>query len=282
MNYSYARALSLLALLALPLKATDVPAVRGQVHFSGHEYVPGFFAGMEDIVSHVQIHRVDIALDGTFEFRGVPTGDYVLRVTNLNGDVIHQQFTTVHEHMDELSVNVPESVRGERTNSLAGKVSMTQLLHPPDKKAVQAFHTATRLSESGKYDQAVSELEKAVRISPEFGQAYTNLAVQHMRLGQYELAAAESTRAIQIGGQDPVNLCNLAFAQFQLHHYEEAEVLSRAALRLDSGYLQAHLVLGTVLALNRTTYTEAITHLQLAARRFASARRTLDALRAAR
>jgi tetratricopeptide (TPR) repeat protein len=237
---------------------------------------------MEDVVNHTQIHRVDVAMDGSFEFRGVPAGDYILRVTNLHGDTVFQQLTTINEHMAELSVTMPDTGQVERAKLRPGRVSVTQLLHPPDKKAVQAFQTANRLAESGKYDQAAAELERAVSISPEFGQAYTNLAVQHIRLSQYEQAAVESTRAMQIGGQDPVNLCNLAFAQFQLHQYAEAVVSSRAALRLDSGYLQAHLVLGTVLALDRATRQEAITHLQLAATRFASAQKTLDALRAIR
>jgi hypothetical protein len=280
-NYSYTRTLSLFTILALPLPATDVPRVRGQLHVPEQEYVQGLFAGIEDVVNHTQIHRVDVATDGTFEFRGVPAGDYILRVTNLHGETVFQQFTTINEHMTELSITMPDSGRMESANLRPGRISVTQLLHPPDKKAVQAFHAATRLAESGKYDQAAAELEMAVRISPEFGQAYTNLAVQHIRLSQYEQAAAESTRAMQIGGQDPVNLCNLAFAQFQLHQYAEAEVSSRSALRLDSGYLQAHLVLGTVLALDRATRQEAIAHLQLAAKRFQSAQKTLDALRAA-
>jgi tetratricopeptide (TPR) repeat protein len=233
---------------------------------------------MEDVVSHAQVHRVDIALDGAFEFRGVPAGEYLLRITNMDGETLFQQFATVHEHMDELHVSLPDS---GQTESKPGKVSLTQLLHPPDKKAVQAFHAALRFSESGKYGEAVTALEKAVQISPEFGQAYTNLAVQHIRLQRYQEAAAESEHAMKIGGPDPVNLCNLAFAQFQLHQFPESEASARAALRLDSGYLQAHLVLGSVLALNRAAWDEAIGHLQLAARQFASAQKTLDSLRAA-
>jgi tetratricopeptide (TPR) repeat protein len=264
--------------LALPVSASDVATVRGQLHFQSRQSTQGLYAGLEDIVSHAQFHRVDIRLDGTFEFRGVPTGEYLLKITNLEGETVFQQFATVHEHIDEISVSMPDS---GSTKSLRGKVSVTQLLHPPERKAVNAFHTALRLSESGKYDQAVAELEKALRISPEFGQAYTNLAVQHIRLQQYDLAIGESKRAMEIGGEDPINLCNIAFAQFQLRLFEDSELSSRAALRLDSGYLQAHLVLGTLLARNRATREEAIRHLKLAATQFASAQKTLDSVRAA-
>jgi len=279
-NNRYAQTLSLLALL-LPstLYGGDVAVLRGHLVMPARESAQGLFVGMEDTTSHSQVHRVDCTMDGSFEFRSVPTGEYVLQVTNTHGDTVYQQFFTVHEHMDEVRVVLPQS---GPVPAKAEKVSVTQLLHPPDKKAVQAFHAAGRLADSGKYADAVSELEKAIKISPEFGQAYTNLAVQHMRMQLYEEAAAETKRAMEIGGPDPINLCNLAFAQFQLHRYDESEANARASLRLDSGYLQAHLVLGTVLALNPAARLEAMQHLKLAATRFASAQKTLDALRAAR
>ena len=119
-------------------------------------------------------------------------------------------------------------------------------------------------------------------IAPDFAEAHTNLAVQYIRRNRLEQAAAEARRAMEIGGPDAINLCNLAFVQFQLRHYGDAEASALAALRLDSGYLQAHLVLGSVLALDRTTWTEAIAHLEKAATKFASAQKTLDALRAAK
>jgi hypothetical protein len=261
------------------LYGSDVPVLRGRVVMPARESAHGLFVGMEEMVTHTQVHRVDLTMDGGFEFRGVPTGEYVLLVTNVHGDAVFQQFVTVHEHMDELRVALPESVNGP---SKAGKVSVTQLLHPPDKKAVRAFHTAGRLSESGKHADAVSELEKAIEISPEFGQAYTNLAVQHIHMQRYEEAVTETRRAMEIGGPDPVNLCNMAFAQFQLHQFAESEESARAAVRLDSGYLQGHLVLGSVLALNPASRLEAMEHLKQAATRFTSAQKTLDALRAAR
>jgi tetratricopeptide (TPR) repeat protein len=277
-NHSYARTLSLLALFALPLRAADIAVVRGRLQSPGTKSFDGLFVSMEEIVLHSQIHRIDVRFDGSFEFRGVPQGDYVFNITDLHGHNISQQFVNIHEHMDELDVRLPDS---GRTPSLPGKVSVAQLMHPPDKKAVQAFHTALRFSESGKHDAAVTALEKALSISPEFGEAHTNLAVQYIRLNQFALAAAESRRAMEIAGPDPVNLCNLAFSQFQLRQFADAEASARAALRLDKDYLQADLILGTVLALNRAARAEAVTHLERAAPRFPSAQKTLDAIRAA-
>jgi tetratricopeptide (TPR) repeat protein len=234
---------------------------------------------MEEIATHNEVHRVDVALDGSFEFRHVQPGEYALRIVDQTGQTVVQNFVSVQQHMAELTVRMP--VYGQRRPA-TGTVSVTQLRHPPAKKAVQAFAAASKLAESGKYDQAVEELAKAIRISPEFAGAYTNLAVQHIRLHRFQEAAEESARAIQIGGPDPLNLCNLAFAQFQLLRLDESAANARAALRLDSGYLQAHLVLGAILANDPASREEAIQHLEKAAEKFPSARVNLERLRAAR
>jgi tetratricopeptide (TPR) repeat protein len=265
-------------LIAIPLllQADDIPLLRGQVLGAAGEDFRGLFVAMEDTVNRVDFHRVDIGLDGTFQFRSVPPGEYLIRITNTGGQTISQQYVTVHAHLNELSVRLPEP---QRRPSAPGTVSFTQLSHPPAKKAVQAFSTATRLSSTGKYQEAVAELEKAIRISPEFASAYTNLAVQYIRLNRFEESAAESERALQIGGPDALNLCNLAYAQFQLHRFADAENSARAALHLDPSYLQADLVLGSLLAANPATRTEAIQHLERAVERYPSARRNLELLR---
>jgi hypothetical protein len=93
---------------------------------------------------------------------------------------------------------------------------------------------------------------------------------------------AESERSIQIGGPNPRNLCNLATAQARLNRFAEAEKSARAALRLDSGYLKANLVLGSILADEPATRGEGVKHLEKAAVEFASARQFLEQLRASR
>jgi tetratricopeptide (TPR) repeat protein len=128
----------------------------------------------------------------------------------------------------------------------------------------------------------VSELEKAIRISPEFAAAHTNLAVQYFRLDRVEESIAESERAIQIAGPDPRNLCNLASAQARLERYAEAEKSARAALRLDAGYVKANLILGSVLTHEPATRGEGVKHLQKAAAEYSSARQLLEQLQASR
>jgi tetratricopeptide (TPR) repeat protein len=135
---------------------------------------------------------------------------------------------------------------------------------------------AQKFSETGETDKAVEELEKAIRISPEYADAYNNLAVQHLRMGRTEEACAELSRAIAIAGPSSQRLTNLAFAQRLLNRIPEAIDSARAAVRLDSGSPQANLVLGTILAEDPRTRGESIPHLELAAETLPSARAALE------
>ncbi len=76
-------------------------------------------------------------------------------------------------------------------------------------------------------------------------------------------------------------LCNLAYAQLNLGRVAESLASVRAALHLDSGYPQGHLILGSILAADPRTRTEAIPHLERAAETIPSARATLERTRSA-
>jgi tetratricopeptide (TPR) repeat protein len=254
-------------------RAADIPLIRGQLQGAPAETFPSLFVTLEEITSHVHVYRVDVRFDGSFEFRGIPTGDYTLRVTDLHGLSILDEPVTAYEHMAELEVRLPAA---NRLSAKPGTVSLAQLIHPPARKAVHALQEAARLSEAGKYAEAAAMLEQAIRISPAFAAAYTNLAVQHLRLGRLEDSVTDSERALGVGGPDPLNFCNLAVAQFQLQRFAEAEASARAALRLDSGYPQGHLVLGSILMRDPATRDEATRHLQLVAGQFPSARAYLN------
>ena len=261
------------------MSAAEIPIVRGRVHTANHELPLGLCVSIEEDSSNTRGVEVDVRMDGSFEFRDVPSGDYVLRVTNCRGMSIFQQSVTIQVQMTELEVRVPDRETHGSAKTKA-TVSVGELKHPPDKKAVRAFQRALRLSEAGKYDAAAGELENAIRLSPDFSEAHANLAVQYFRLGRYEESAAESARAIEIGGPQPLSLSNLATAQARLQRWEEAEKSARAALRLDSSFVRANLILGLILVNDPATRSEGIRNLEKAAPASASARLFLERLRA--
>jgi hypothetical protein len=73
--------------------------------------------------------RVDVRIDGGFEFRDVTTGDYAPRVTDRLSLAERQQFVTIQDHMPELEVRLPER-ESDRGGARSGTASVTELMHP--------------------------------------------------------------------------------------------------------------------------------------------------------
>ena len=275
-------ALVAVVFLGIPCRSqsTNLPtAVDGELHSEAPLPFQDYRVELTDPNGATETHRAFVQFDGTFHLRDIPSGQYMLRVTTTDGGLVHQEFVAVSPQAGPLTVRLPGSAKQP---SAPGTISMTQLRHPPARKAWQAMVSAQRFAYSGQTEKAVEELEKAIRISPEYAEAYNNLAVQHIRMDRFEEAAAELARALAISGPSPMELTNLAYAQYRLNRFPEAIASARAALRLDSGSPQAHLILGSLLAVDPCTRAESIPHLERAAETLPSARATLKQIRQAR
>ncbi len=249
--------------------------LRSDAPFPFHE----FWVELAELNHLTDVHRSDVRFDGSFQFRDIRSGQYSLRVTTLQGELVHQELVTVTPQAGPLTVRL----RPPSGKALApGTISVTQLRHPPTRKAFQALVSAQRFSESGQTEKAVEELEKAIRISPQYADAYNNLAVQHIRMGRFEDACDELAHAIDIAGPSAPRLANLAFTQRQLNRNSEAIASARAAIRLDSSSPQANLILGSLLAVDPNTRAESIPLLERAAETLPSARAILETVRSAR
>jgi tetratricopeptide (TPR) repeat protein len=256
-------------------QASQIDVVKGEVHGDS----PGIFCRsvtLDDLVSHYTIASTDLKVDGSFEFHNLPAGQYRLTVLTPNGEPVYATLVSVLDRYQPLLVNLPKR---EAESKPAGPVSAAELLHPPAKKAVAAFWTARKLADAGNYERAARELEKAVAISPQFGEAWVNLAAQNIHLHRYQPALDDLTHASAIIKPDAIILGNTAIAQLALHREEEAMQTARRALQIDSAYAPAHFLLGAMLAIDPHTLPEAIAHLEIAARSIPAARDRLERAR---
>ena len=273
----------LLATVSLSIPGWSQPpeshTVKGELHSDAAVFFTDYWVELAGVSNPNDRHRVDVQSDGSFQLRDIRTGEYTLRVTTLRGEPVHQELVTVGPHTGPVTVRLPAF---DRTPSAPGTISVTQLRHPPARKALQAMISAQRFSANGQTEKAAEELEKAVRISPEYAEAYNNLGVQHIRMGRFEEACGEFARAIALAGPHALLLGNLAYAQRRLDRFPEAIASARAALRLDSGSPQAHLILGSILAMDPRTRAESIPHLERAAETLPSARTILEKVRGMR
>jgi tetratricopeptide (TPR) repeat protein len=248
--------------------------LKGRLHADDRAVILGYVIEMEESRSHGEIVRADVESGGDFTFRQLPFGDYVLRITTYQGEPVAQQFVTIQERMAVLDIQLPR----RPATPTGGTVSLSQLRHPPAAKALAAFAAAQRFAESGHYDRAAEELQKAASISPEFAPAHANLGVQYLRMRRFDDARAEIERALSLGGPNPRDLSNLSFAFAALQRVPEAIEAARAALRLDRQNAPAHYLLGSMLVMSPETRGEGVAHLEVAAKSMQSARQALEAL----
>lgn len=265
MNYRCLRPLFTLAalvLLRVPGQTQNpvLASLRGEIH-SDRPTLPDYLVDLYDVLNRREVDHSFVRSDGGFEFHNVPYGEYQVRVADSNGEIVQLQTVAVNSNTLplELELHLP---REHVSRPPSGPVSVTQLSHPPGRKALAAFAAAQRLAASGRYDRAAEELGKAIRISPEFAEAHTNLAAYQARMGRFEDTIRESRRAMELTRPNAADLSNMAYALSRLQRYSEAVDAARGAVRLEPGNDKARYMLGSLLVMDWRTIREGITHLE--------------------
>jgi len=216
------------------------------------------------------VARTHVDPTGSFEFRNVPVDSYRVRLLNIQNEAIVERWITLSDGFENLHLDFPKP-KGERAGT--GTISARALAIKPAKAARKAFGQAEKASVDGNYVKAAELLEQAVRISPDYYQARSNLAVQYLRLNRTAEALEQIHKAIEQGGGDSLIYTNLAYAQLLQDQSEEAAISARLALSMDPSRAATHFILASALLRkpggNRD---EVIRHLQASADAFPQAR----------
>ncbi len=265
-------------LLAGSLTAQDwqTSDVKGELQSDQTVLFHGYVIELKGITRH-ESWQADVMSDGSFTLREIPGGDYVLRVTTYQGGTVKEELVSVREHTAHLEVKLP---REEHTEP-GGPVSVRELQHPPSAKAIQAAVRAQKFESAGDRAKAIEELQKAVKLSPDFAAAHTNLGAEYLRVRHFAAARHEIEQALAIGGPNAVDLCNLAMVDAAEQRIPGAVASAQAALRVEPDSATGHYLLGSLLALDKRTAAEGMRHLEQAAATLPAARQALNRLRAA-
>lgn len=116
---------------------------------------------------------------------------------------------------------------------ISGVVSLHELQHPIPRKAMRDAYAAQKLARANRVPEAIAKLEDAIRIAPEYRDAYVNLGVQYAQVGRTADARAQLEKALSIGPPLPVIYYDLAVASLTLNQPLDAETFARKALDLD-------------------------------------------------
>jgi Flp pilus assembly protein TadD len=160
----------------------------------------------------------------------------------------------------------------------AGSVSVAQLRHKPSKNALKSVERGVGFSQAGDHRRAIEEFERAVAADPEFADAYCRLGLEYAQLGHLAEAEAELQRSLTLDPTSWVGNYDLALVLYQRGELSGAERSVRRALELSQTDVQVHLLRGLLLWPYVESRTEALEHLQYAARTSSEAKELLASL----
>jgi len=98
-----------------------------------------------------------------------------------------------------------------------------------------------------RYDEGISELTKTLEIDSFFGQVYAvynSLGICYLETGRYDMALDEFERAVRIYPGFVEAYANMGMVHFKQGRYEEAVDAFRTAEKLNPGYSRVHLMAG--------------------------------------
>ena len=104
-----------------------------------------------------------------------------------------------------------------------------------------AFNLRGRCNRTmNRWDLALPDFEEAVRLNPEFGEAYRNIGNALYYLGRIGETAAAFNRAIDLMPTSALAINNRGFAYQKLGEWELALTDHKCAIDLDPNYAEAH------------------------------------------
>jgi hypothetical protein len=157
-------------------------------------------------------------LDGSFRFRSLEAGNYVVVVDAGKEYEIYRESVSIDRETSRggrtIQVNAQLRPRADSSNPAFAGVP---------KEALSLYQKGTEAAQKGNAKAAVEFLSKAVTISPTFTQGLTELGVQYLKLNQMDKAAETFDALLKLKPKDPAAQLNLGIALFNQKKLDDAE-----------------------------------------------------------
>jgi tetratricopeptide (TPR) repeat protein len=112
--------------------------------------------------------------------------------------------------------------------------------------SIAHIRRAADLERAGQIEEAIAEMQEALRVEPRSVQAETNLVSLYGRLGRYDEAAAHYEAGLEIDRNQADLHYNYGVALMKQGRSGEAEAAFREAVRINPAYVEARNNLGTL------------------------------------
>ncbi len=223
----------------------DDPTSHGSIR--GRVVTPGGRFVLENLkVTLLTVRGVQsVAFTGTqgsFEFTELTPGNYEVQVETIGAEYqVVSQAVQVFKGTPSV-ISIPLNDRSTaNSNSAKGSISISELGADVPKPARKEFEAATKAADSGKSEEAIAHLRKAISFYPSFVMARNNLGVQLLAVGRLDEAATELEAAIKTDPKAFNPRLNLGIVLVERHDFTEAATVLDQALSLSSDSPAAHL-----------------------------------------
>ena len=183
--------------------------------------------------------------DGSFHFRGLPPGTYDVFAAESGG----YQSSHITTQPDQSSPSLRLSLKPHAASpALSTRTSVTVHELRVPAKARAAFEEGWRHLRKHKADESLRHFRDAVRLFPEFYEAYYSLGVANLNLNRFDDAKQAMQKTIDLSNdQYPLAEFGLGVALWRTGKFAEAEVVLRNALEGDPSFATGHMYLSAVL-----------------------------------
>jgi Flp pilus assembly protein TadD len=170
---------------------------------------------------------------GEFSFRSLKEGTYTIEVEGDSSRYhpVKEEVRLVKPGRAFLSISLREKSNTRDTKEAVGVVEAEQQV---PQEARKEFEKAARLVGEGKITDAVTHLEKAVAIFPDYLMARNNLGAQYLKLDRTNEAIEQFKEAVRINPKSYNPRLNLGLILINLDKLSEAITFLRELESIDS------------------------------------------------
>lgn len=195
---------------------------------------------------------------GGFRFEGLPRSIFSLTVVAPSNTQYRAEQTTVdgsresgNSVMADIFLRQPLEP-GRKKEKTAQVVSLKEASQNIPKDARKAFGKAQKYREQSNFPAALTELNKAISIYPEYFQAFAEKGVVQINSGQLQAALLDFNKALELVPEYEPALSGAGYCLLTLGQYEQSIANLEKAARLNSTRITNLLFLGIAnLALSR-------------------------------
>ena len=183
---------------------------------------------------------------GKFRFTGLAAAQYVVTIRMPGYREIQRQVELETNPSDYLQLQLTPEKPGAAAPAPDGSVGRTVDANVPAEAHAELEKGRAALLDRKKIEEALTHLEKAVRIYPRFYEAQLLLGTAYMDAGRWEQSAAALGRARALNPKSGAALFALGEVYRHQKKYDEAERALNEGLAIDEKSPAGHYTLGRV------------------------------------